>query len=177
MKWTGLVESVFPQEETMEIRKTTLKDLERVLDIYAGARLRMLEMGNPQWEFSHPTEEMVREDISRGVGYVLEENGEVVGAFVFIVGEDPTYGYIENGAWLNDEPYGTLHRVASDGKTHGVMAATLAFCERQMANVRVDTHEKNLPMQHILDRAGYTRCGRIYVDDGTPRIAYQKVTK
>lgn len=161
----------------MVIRKTEEKDLAAVLDIYSGARLRMLEMGNPQWEFSHPTEEMVREDIARGVGYVLEEDGKVIGAFVFVIGEDPTYEYIENGAWLNDEPYGTLHRVAGDGKTHGVMKAALAFCESQIANVRVDTHEKNLPMQHILDGAGYTRCGRIYVADGSPRIACQKVVK
>ncbi|MBR1705145.1 MAG: N-acetyltransferase [Clostridia bacterium] len=161
----------------MTIRKTTLSDLPSVLDIYDAARLRMLEMGNPQWEFSHPTETMVRGDIERGNGYVLEESGKVVGAFAFIVGEDPTYEYIENGAWLNNDTYGTLHRVAGNGEAHGVMAATLAFCESQIANVRVDTHEKNLPMQHILDSAGYTRCGRIYVKDGSPRIAYQKERK
>ena len=32
-------------------------------------------------------------------------------------------------------------------------------------------------MQHILNKHNYTKCGTIYVDDGTPRIAYQKITK
>lgn len=31
-------------------------------------------------------------------------------------------------------------------------------------------------MQHILEKNGFARCGIIHVADGTPRIAYQKLT-
>ena len=55
------------------------------------------------------------------------------------------------------------------------MQAALAYCESVSPNMRVDTHEKNLAMQHILERNGYVYCGRIYVDDGTSRRAYQKL--
>lgn len=40
----------------------------------------------------------------------------MVGTFCFIVGEDPTYAVIDNGKWLNDAPYGVIHRMASNGK-------------------------------------------------------------
>lgn len=29
-------------------------------------------------------------------------------------------------------------------------------------------------MQRLLEGAGFVRCGIIYTDDGSPRIAYQK---
>mgnify|MGYP002933455973 FL=1 len=47
--------------------------------------------------------------------YVLREEGAIHGVFAFILGEDPTYRVIEQGAWLSDAPYGTIHAVASDG--------------------------------------------------------------
>lgn len=31
-------------------------------------------------------------------------------------------------------------------------------------------------MQHKIEKNGFTRCGIIYITDGSPRIAYQKVT-
>jgi hypothetical protein len=33
-----------------------------------------------------------------------------------MIGKDPTYAVIENGNWLNDEPYGVIHRIASNGR-------------------------------------------------------------
>ena len=158
----------------MTIRKTTLADLPEVLDIYVYAREQMAAAGNPQWAGGRPSEETVKADIVAGNSYVMLDGDELVGVFTLILGEEPTYALIEDGAWLDDEPYGTLHRIASNGKARGVMQAALAFCEGVSPNMRVDTHEKNLAMQHILEKNGYVYCGRIYVDDGTPRRAYQK---
>lgn len=158
----------------MEIRKTTLTDLSEVMEIYAYAREQMASAGNPQWSNGRPSEETISADIEAGNSYVLVDGEDLVGVFTLIVGDEPTYALIEDGAWLNDEPYGTLHRIASNGKARGVMQAALAFCESVSPNMRVDTHEKNLAMQHILEKNGYVYCGRIYVDDGTPRRAYQK---
>lgn len=158
----------------MTIRKATLADLPEVLDIYVYAREQMAAAGNPQWAGGRPSEETVKADIAAGNSYVMLDGDELVGVFTLILGEEPTYAVIEDGAWLDDEPYGTLHRIASNGKARGVMQAALAFCEGVSPNMRVDTHEKNLAMQHILEKNGYVYCGRIYVDDGTPRRAYQK---
>ena len=158
----------------MQVRKLRREDLDAVFAIYARARQLMRESGNPnQWKDSHPARELTEGDVENGTGYVIEEGGEIVGVFAFILGRDPTYGYIE-GEWLNDEPYGTMHRVAASGKVRGVLGTCLAFCESQIGNVRVDTHADNKIMQHLLEKYGYRKCGIIYIADGSPRIAYQK---
>ena len=159
----------------MIIRKTTMDDWDGVLAVYAYAREQMRKNGNPtQWGDNRPPENSIRQDIENGNHYIIEENGQIVGVFAFLLGDDPTYAVIE-GKWLNDEEYGTLHKIASNGKVAGILAYALAFCESKIANVRVDTHRDNTIMRHLLQKYGYQECGIIYVDDGTPRIAYQKI--
>ena len=74
----------------MKIRKSRPEDLERMLRLYADARIFMAEHGNPtQWANGYPEPEMLQEDIRAGVSYVCEDDqGRVVGTFVFFVGED-----------------------------------------------------------------------------------------
>lgn len=161
----------------MYIRKTTPDDLQQVLSIYAYAREQMRLSGNAsQWGDDKPSAALIRDDILNENNYVIitANTEEIAGVFTFIIGNDPTYAYIENGSWLNDEVYGTIHRIASSGKQKGVFRRCLAFCEAKVPNVRIDTHECNRVMQHLLESCGYQKCGRIYVEDGSPRIAYQK---
>ena len=58
----------------MKIRKTTLADLPRVMEIYALAREFMAANGNPtQWaERNWPPEDLIRSDIAAGDSYVCE---------------------------------------------------------------------------------------------------------
>lgn len=165
-------------EENMTIRKTTAADLDDILRIYAYAREQMKKNGNPsQWGDIHPRPELVAQDIEKGISYVIEKSGKICGVFAFILGDDAAYRKIE-GKWLNNEPYGAIHRVAGDGSVKGILNSCLSFCEKQIGNIRVDTHENNTIMQHLLSKNGYTRCGIIYtLKDGTPRIAYQKCRK
>lgn len=46
----------------------------------------------------------------------------------------------------------------------------------RLAEVRADTHWDNVIMQHILEKNGFVKCGTIVVENGTPRIAYPKVS-
>ena len=111
------------------IRKAVFQDEEQIAVVYEKARAYMAEHGNPnQWGRTFPPRELTHEDIEKGILYVLEEQGEVHGAFMFEIGEDPTYQVISEGAWKSDAPYGVIHRVASDGKVHGLMKETVAFC-------------------------------------------------
>lgn len=160
----------------MEIRRAVLEDMDDILKIYAYARNRMRLLGNPhQWGEHYPSAEMIYRDIVDGSSNVIiDEKNEICAVFVFIIGKDPTYQKIENGHWLNNDAYGTIHRVAGSGTQKGVFRLCLAYCESQMPNVRVDTHEDNHIMRHLLESSGYIRCGTIYVADGSPRIAYQK---
>lgn len=158
----------------MRIRPASPADLENILALYAGARAFMALSGNPgQWAGGYPAREKVEADIAGGWCHVCEEEGRLYAAFALIPGEDPTYGRID-GAWKNSRPYATLHRVASSGARPGMMDLIVAWAFERYPNLRGDTHERNLPMRRAFERNGFERCGIIWVEDGTERIAYQK---
>lgn len=162
----------------MEIRRTLISDLDKVMIIYENARKFMRENGNPdQWGHNYPDEEVIKSDIAEGKSYVCVDNNEIVAVFYFDIGIDPTYINIYEGAWLNDDPYGVIHRIASALRKKGIASYCLDWCFRQCSNIRIDTHRKNLSMRNLLDKHGFTKCGIIYVKDGTERLAYQKVIK
>ena len=161
--------------KSMDIRKSTKSDLADILQIYAYAREQMRINGNPsQWGSNRPAREVIIKDIEDGNSYVIEDHGKICGVFSFIIGVEPTYHIIENGVWENEDPYGTIHRIAGNGTGKGVLEACLKYCEQQIPNIRIDTHSDNLIMQHLLHKFGYVKCGTIYVEDESPRIAYQK---
>lgn len=156
------------------IRLAKEEDMETILNIYQTARQYMRDNGNAgQWGDSHPPRAQLEEDIRRRQLYVEEQGGCVHGVFAFVLGEDPTYRHIEQGAWKNVRPYGTIHRLASDGTVGGVFSRCVAFCKDRIGELRVDTHENNRTMRHLIERHGFVRCGIIHVEDGSPRIAYQ----
>lgn len=163
----------------MEIRKSTLDDLPRMLEIYAGARDFMARHGNPkQWgETCWPPPALLRADIAAGNSYVCESAGRVVGTFFFISGEDiePTYRVIEDGQWLDASAYGVIHRLAGDSAVKGVARACLDWAYARCGHLRVDTHGDNRVVQNLLEKAGFVHCGTIYVEeDDYPRLAYEK---
>lgn len=159
------------------IRRSTLEDLPRLMDIYREGREIMLSCGNiNQWKPGYPTEDIIRADIEIGQSYAVVQDGMVVGAFAFIPGEDPTYKVIEGGNWLDDsKTYATIHRLASTKESHGVASACFDWCWSQVQNLRIDTHEDNVIMRHCILKAGFRYCGVIYLLNGSPRLAYQKV--
>ena len=159
----------------MTIRPTTYADLDALTAIFAYARAQMAADGNPtQWGDGYPTREQLENDIQRGVSYVMEHEGVPCATFVFIIGDDPTYAYIEDGQWLDDTlPYGTIHRIASNGQRRGIFRTVLDWCSAQCSNIRIDTHQANARMIHLIEQAQFTRCGIIYTRDNSPRMAYQ----
>ena len=159
----------------MDVRLATLADMEQILPVFERARQYMRETGNPhQWKDTSPTRDQLEADIANGNLYLMTDEDGVQGVFALIFGEDDSYGYIE-GAWLNDEPYATIHRVASAGKRRGILGGCLDYCAMRCGNLRIDTHEDNRVMQHLVEKFGFVRCGIIYLaSNGEPRIAYQR---
>jgi len=158
---------------TEEITLACEKDLDRLLEIYEIAKAYMRKSGNTkQWNGAYPDRETLLEDIARERLYVYKAEGEIHGVFVLLLEEEPTYRYIEGGSWLNDEPYGTIHRLAGSGAVKGIFEKCLAFCREKTDNVRVDTHHDNHTMQHLAEKHGFQKCGVIYLKNGDPRLAY-----
>lgn len=164
----------------MKIRKATTQDLDCIMQVIDAARNLMRTNGNhTQWINGYPSAKVIMNDINQNIGYVCINDTEIVGYFSFLKGDnpEPTYNIIDDGKWLNNEPYGVIHRLASNGKAKGVAKACFDYCFTQINNIRVDTNNNNLPMQNFFKKYGFTYCGIIYVADGSPRDAFQMVLK
>ena len=164
----------------MKIRRSTEKDLPRMMEIYERARQFMAANGNPnQWGPTNwPPEELLRRDIQEGNSYVCTgEDDRVIATFYYTFGEDiePTYRDITEGAWRDDSPYGVVHRIAADGSEKGIGLYCLNWAFSQCGHLRIDTHGDNIVMQNLVTKAGFVHCGTIYVEeDDYPRLAYEK---
>ena len=161
----------------MKIELAKKTDLDKLLEIYREAREFMKNSGNKtQWGDNKPSKETLEGDIENKNLYIVVDFDEIVGAFALIYGEDKTYLEID-GKWLNDEPYATLHRVVSSGKARGIMSEIIKFSEEKYENLRIDTHKNNHKMLDKIRENGFTYCGVIKIDDGSPREAFQNISK
>ena len=155
------------------IRKATLKDMPVLLEIYERARKFMVSTGNTnQWTNGYPSKEILTEDIERNEMYVLEDEDGIQASFVFYCGIDPCYNEIYDGQWLNDEPYGVIHRIATRGLKKHMADIILEYCESKIDNIRMDTHMDNKPMQNFMLKHGFKHVGTIYLKNGQSRLAF-----
>lgn len=169
----------------MQIRKTQLTDIPALLKIFDNARLFMAQNGNPnQWPSNYPNEQGLLLDIQKDQSYVCIEKNEIknevkeeiVGTFVLMFTEEPTYASID-GAWLNNLPYGTLHRIASSGKVKKLSDIIFTWASKQIPELRCDTHADNIFMQNAFLRNGFVYCGIITLANGDLRNAYQRIAQ
>ena len=160
----------------MKIRNATYIDLDEILAIYARARSFMRDHGNPtQWGDSYPPKELIVSDLEQGCLRVLiDDENAIAGVFSCFVDGDPDYDVIKDGAWLNDEPYTAIHRIASAGTHKGIFTHILEYCLTFSTNVKVDTHLQNTVMQSVLQKHGFKKCGTITAA-GLDFIAFQFV--
>lgn len=164
------------------IRNVEEKDLDIVDDLFNEGREYFRKHGINQWQSEpggYPSKKDVMKDMENGGGFVVVEDDQVIGYSYIHELDESNYHYIE-GKWLNDEPYVVVHRTcvsnASKGKGIGSLFFSKAkeICvENDLHSIRVDTHQDNLSMQRLLEKNGFVKCGIIYVQDGSPRYAYQ----
>ncbi len=154
------------------IRKAQKEDLPRLLSIYEKARCYMRREGNmQQWSNGYPDGSLLEEDIAGGFLYLIETDLPHA-VFTLIPGDDPTYRVID-GAWKDQSPYLTIHRIASDGTLKGVLHRAVSYAKQTLPHIRIDTHRDNQTMQHCVKKEGFAYCGIIYLKNGDPRLAYE----
>jgi len=161
--------------EEITVRPAVKADLNEIRRIYDTAKRFMNTSGNPnQWVVGYPPAAVLENDIKVGQLYVIADSQTVYAVFALIAGIDPTYLVIESGKWLSDRHYATLHRVASDGRIHGVLDRAVAYAKSRYpdCDLRIDTHADNKPMQAAIRRNGFAYCGVIHLPNGEPRWAY-----
>ncbi len=157
-----------------------------MLETLARARRLMAEAGNPtQWGTSFPRRSSVEEDIRLGRAFLLVDDADggtgivherQLAQFALCEGDDPSYVSID-GAWLDDDPYVAVHRLASTGLRPRSARTCLEWVLEAHPNVRIDTHRNNHAMRHILAGLGFTFCGTILLpdrDEDRERLAFQR---
>ena len=126
------------------IRKAIESDLLEIKNIVDKARELMKSSGNiNQWVDGYPSIDVLLSDIRSGNAYLLLRENKAVAYFAMIDGPDPTYNLITKGSWLNDDSYGVLHRIASNGEAKGVFKEILFYASEHYSNIRIDTHHDN----------------------------------
>ena len=156
----------------MEIKKASLNNIDYMMTLFEEAKVFMREHGNPdQWPDDYPSREMIEEDMDHM--YLCMHEDQIAAIFYFAIEEDEDYKDIE-GKWLNNKPYGVVHRVVSAHVVKGAARFILDWAYHQIPNIRMDTGIKNIPMQHLLESSGFKKCGLIKHIGTIDCFAYQK---
>ena len=160
----------------MSIRLLKTEELDEALVIYEHARAFMRRIGNAnQWKNNWPPAEVLMDDIAQHQLYGVFHDDVLAGVFAYWFGPhaESTYDVIYDGAWLSDRPYGVVHRIAAaEGSGAGKEAIRWAV-RASNGHLRMDTHEDNAAMRHVLMSLGFQQCGTILLKNGDPRIAFE----
>lgn len=158
-------------------RKSKIEDLDALLVIYAKARSYMASHGNPnQWGNTYPLKEDILMDIQKGFSYVyVNDNNHIYGVFALCEGIDVTYNKIYEGSWIKNEPYLTIHHLASSFEIPQFAQKVFSYAKERGLNLRADTHADNKSMQNALLKFGFAYCGKIMLLRGEERLAYEYI--
>lgn len=161
------------------VREATPTDVAEIMKVMDAAKKIMRQSGNMhQWDNGYPSEAVILSDMEKDGGFVVEDDGKLVGYFAFLPSPEPTYARIYEGEWLDDtQPYHVVHRIASYPDAHGIFSSIMDFCFSRDSNIRIDTHRDNTIMQHNIAKHGFTYCGIIYLASGDERLAFQKLSQ
>lgn len=170
-----------PITNPFKIRKPTKKDIPAIMEMIDWAKADMMKAKIDQWQDGFPNAEIITKDIENGNAHLVVHNGKVVGFGVLIFGKEPTYEKIYKGKWQSSDPYATIHRVVvhRDHKGKGISRFLFAHFEMQCilndtSWIRIDTHEKNTPMNRLIAGTGFIRSGAIYVRPKAERTVFEK---
>jgi ribosomal protein S18 acetylase RimI-like enzyme len=155
------------------IRPAIKTDLSKIIQVTQACAKHLCEMGIFQWNENYPSLEAFEKDLSNEELFVLEIEGDVIGAIVISTRKDDIYEPID---WLTeDSTNGYLHRLCVHPKHQGKGHARtlLDFAETYLkelgaVSVRLDTFSKNLRNNKLYEARGYRRLGDVYFEQKSP---------
>jgi GNAT superfamily N-acetyltransferase len=173
--------SIMIMSKKLTIRKTTKKDSPWVVESIDACRPIMAAYDSDQWQGKEPSMKTIQKDIESKQSYLLMDEKVRLGG-VTIMDHDDAYDRLIKGQWLNDESYLVLHRffIHPDfqGKKFGksfLMAIEALVRQQGYQNIRLDTHERNVPMRGLLSSMAYQEVGQAWLPHVGMRLVYHKV--
>ena len=162
----------------IELRQAKQHEAQIGNQLIHEGRLHQRAQGFVQWVDGFPNIDVVAEDIRLQRGYFLVEDQIPIGYMCIDFNGEPVYDDLE-GKWITDQKYVVVHRMAigdagrGRGMAHEVFRLVKELCiPRDVFSIRIDTHEANKKMQHVLAREGFAYCGMVSYE-GDPRLAYE----
>lgn len=164
----------------LHFKKADTSQIPEIWKILQDAIARRKADGSNQWQDGYPNPEVIKNDIEKGVGYVLMLDEEVAGYAAVLINDEPEYDNLR-GSWLTQSDFVVFHRVAVSAAYlgQGLAQKMMHFIEEvakehQIYSIKADTNFDNLAMMRLFDKMGYVYCGEVYFR-GSPRKAYEKV--
>ncbi len=164
----------------MKFEKATEKDIAGVWEILKEAKRYLAEQGIDQWQRGGPTRNEVENCVKEGTQFLVREGGAIAGVCTVVEG-DSDYLRID-GAWRAEGKYFAVHRVAVARafRGSGVPARIYEEAEKMAkaagcVSLRADTHQDNARMRATFVKNGFRYCGRVFVEGGEERLAFDRL--
>jgi len=160
-------------------RKAVISDIPQIWKIIEQAIVRRKNDGSEQWQDGYPNEDVIKQDIKKGIGYVITLDNTLAGYAAILFNDEPAYEKLK-GTWLTNGDFAVVHRVAISDDYLGKGLAQKIFLytedlaiDNNIFSIKVDTNFDNIPMLKILEKLGYTYCGEVTFR-GSARKAFEK---
>ena len=165
-------------------RRATLEDIEQVMVAVEDSRALLRDQGNGQWQDGYPNRDNFINDINNKRLFVVLEEGHpenVIGCCALTYREED-YHHLYEGRWLTDLPYMVMHRVALKkeyrNKGYGKKLFEVFLEQAKIEgfrSLRIDTHEGNAIMRHLIESYGFQYCGKAILTPNKDRFMYERV--
>lgn len=170
------------------VRLANINDAQQISEIFEDAKEKFANDGTYQWKGIYPNIDSFYQDLKKEVVIVYEENGLIIGTATIVFSIDKNYNEID-GAWVNNDKYVSIHRIATRKGFLKRGIASALFKEAELialnngiTNIKIDTHQNNISMRSLLEKLDYIECGIIILLNREDlslkereRVAYQKV--
>jgi len=168
---------------TFDYHKVSIDEINRVMEIIEDARELLKLEGNGQWQFGYPNRNDLIDDINLSRLYGVYFN-DILISVCAISGYEEAYHHLYEGKWLSNLEYLVMHRVAISKDYRGKGLGHHIFYlfdevskEMGIKSLRIDTHENNHIMRHLMESHGFIYCGKVILPPNKDRVVYEKIIK
>lgn len=159
----------------------TVKNITWIMQAIDLCRPILAGQQSDQWQGKEPSLKTIQNDVKHKQFYLLEDGNQVIGGAA-LLSKDEAYDHLISGSWINQDPYIVIHRFFLHPTFHGQkLGKVLLTCiedlvwARGIQNIRLDTHERNIPMRGLLKSLKYVEVGRVNLPQAGERLVYHKV--
>lgn len=161
------------------IRKATVSDIDAVTEILEFTIKDFTARKINMWQKGYPNRDSIAADVSNGVAYVVDDNGEVAGYMAIVDGPEEFQSTIDTH-W-DGKVCTVMHRllVAPSKRHSGIGSMMMGYWEdhsreKGCDSIRTETDETNLPMRALMSSCGISEVGVLKFDN-SDKLAFEKL--